>query len=62
VIAEKGGTAFWNLFEAMGGENSVVDWVEANPPLSAKDYCHLTPAGGRLVSDLLFEALMKEKK
>jgi lysophospholipase L1-like esterase len=62
TIAEKNGTAFWNLFETMGGENSIVNWEEANPQLSEKDYCHLTPAGGKLVADLLFEALLKEKR
>ncbi len=61
-IAEKNGIAFWNLFEAMGGENSVVDWVDASPQLSAKDYCHLTTTGGRLVADLFCESLLKEKK
>lgn len=58
-IAEKTGIAYWNLFEAMGGEDSIVDWVNQNPPLAYKDYCHFTPDGGEKVAELLTEALLK---
>jgi len=57
-IAEKGNVAFWNMFEAMGGENSISNWVEAKPPLAFKDYCHLTWEGGEIISAKLVEALM----
>ncbi|MCE1190002.1 MAG: hypothetical protein LWX56_12795 [Ignavibacteria bacterium] len=62
TIAEKNNVAFWNSFQAMGGENSVVNWVESTPPLANKDYCHLKQEGGKILADLLFEALMKEMK
>ena len=62
AIADKNGTAFYSLFDAIGGENSIVDWVDANPQLAAKDYCHLTPLGGKVVADNLFESLMNEMK
>lgn len=58
-IANRTGIAYWNLFEAMGGENSIVDWVNQNPPLAYKDYCHFTPDGGEQVADLITEALLK---
>lgn len=61
VIAEKNNIAFWNMFEAMGGENSVVEWVEARNPLAYKDYCHLTPDGGKVIGELLVESLLKAK-
>jgi len=57
-IAKKGNVAFWNMFEAMGGENSISNWVEAKPPLAFKDYCHLTWEGGEIISSKLIEALM----
>ncbi|MFO7446137.1 MAG: hypothetical protein R6W90_07200 [Ignavibacteriaceae bacterium] len=59
-VAKKTGIAFWNLFEAMGGENSIPQWVSAGPPLAFRDYCHLTPEGGTRVADLLTSALMDE--
>ncbi len=60
-IARKGKVAFWNMFEAMGGENSIANWVNASPPLAFKDYCHLTWNGGEVISDKLIKALMKAK-
>lgn len=61
-IAEKTGVAFWNLFEAMGGENSMLDWVNAAPPLAYRDYAHLSYEGGEVVAKLLSNALLNEYK
>ena len=58
--AQRAGAAFWDLFQAMGGSGSIVSWVNANPPLAATDYAHFSPAGQRLVGNLLFKALMNE--
>ncbi len=59
-IAQKTGIVFWDLYEAMGGENSMVKFVRATPALAAKDYTHLTFKGGKklageLVGSILFE-------
>jgi len=59
-IADQSGVAFWNLFDAMGGENSMVEW--ANQNLCHKDYSHFTEKGGKLVADMIVEALMNAKK
>jgi len=40
---------FWNLFEAMGGENSMAMFANSKPALANKDYTHLNFAGGRKV-------------
>jgi len=40
---------FWNLFEAMGGENSMAQFANSKPALANKDYTHLNFAGGRKV-------------
>jgi hypothetical protein len=40
---------FWNLFEAMGGENSMAKFVSSKPSLANKDYTHLNFAGGRKI-------------
>lgn len=61
-IARKTQVAFWDLYEAMGGANSMVAFVEAEPPLGAKDYTHLTFAGGRKLAQLLARALLNAKK
>lgn len=59
-IAEKGKVAFWNLWETMGGKDSMNDWVNNSPPLALKDYTHFTHEGGEKVAGLLYSALMKE--
>lgn len=67
MIAQQTGIAFWDLFEAMGGENSMVRFVTAKPALAAKDYTHLNFSGGRklagsLVKSLLFSHDQYQKK
>lgn len=58
--AQKAGVAFWDLYEAMGGENSMVAWVEAEEPLAGSDYTHFNSRGARMVASMLYNALMLE--
>jgi len=57
-IIERTGITFWNLWESMGGENSMDSWVNAAPPLALKDYSHFTQLGGQRVAQLLFDSIM----
>jgi lysophospholipase L1-like esterase len=59
-LAERNHAAFWNLYEAMGGENSMVKWVEESPALANKDYTHVNPRGAHKIAGLLFDYLMQE--
>ncbi|MDR3666690.1 MAG: hypothetical protein P4L35_07605 [Ignavibacteriaceae bacterium] len=59
LIAQQTGVAFWNSFEAMGGMNSMNDWVNQN--LALKDYSHFSDAGGKILADLLTEAILNVK-
>ncbi len=61
-IAKSANIAFWNLFEAMGGQNSMSQWVEANPPLAFKDYVHFNGQGANKVADMLSEAIITAYK
>lgn len=60
-IAKRSQVAFWDLFEAMGGENSIISYVDTQPPLAAKDYTHLTFRGGELIARKLAQAMLFEK-
>lgn len=51
------GVAFWNMYEAMGGEGSMVQWVKARPQLAGEDYIHFTHKGAEKMSDLLYETI-----
>jgi lysophospholipase L1-like esterase len=61
-IAHKADIAFWNLFEAMGGKNSMIKWVSANPPRAFKDYTHFNDVGSKKEAKMLFDELMKKNK
>lgn len=61
-IAEKTKIAFWNLFEVMGGTNSMPLWVDSNPALANKDYVHLNYLGGEKVAGYLLNALLNLEK
>jgi lysophospholipase L1-like esterase len=44
----------------MGGENSMPNWVNANPPLAFKDYIHFNDQGAKKVAQLFTDALIDE--
>ena len=58
--AFRAGAAYWDMYEAMGGENSMPEWVNSNPKLATNDYTHYTPRGARLIGNMFFNALMYE--
>lgn len=47
--------AFWSMYDAMGGENSMKHWVDQG--LAATDYTHFSPSGTRIISELFFLSL-----
>lgn len=54
----KAGGAFWDMYNAMGGKNSMPSWVNAEPPLAAPDYTHFTPKGATYIAELFYDALI----
>ncbi len=59
-IADQTNIAYWSLFDAMGGENSMSKWVNANPPMAFKDYIHFNDQGAHKVAELLTDALINQ--
>ncbi|MBO7466543.1 MAG: hypothetical protein J6T94_02500 [Bacteroidaceae bacterium] len=57
-VALDSGAAYWDMYQAMGGQNSMAQWVEHNPPLAGSDHIHFTLAGGERVADLFCKSLM----
>ena len=58
AAANNAGAAYWDLYSAMGGEGSMVQWVKARPSLAGTDYVHFTPRGAEAMGNMLFESLM----
>ena len=59
-MAREAGIAHWSLYDAMGGENSMVGYVEREPAWAAKDYTHMSALGGKVLARKFFAALMNE--
>jgi len=57
-IAASTGVNFWNLYLNMGGENSMIGWVEGEQKLANKDYTHVNRLGGKKIAELLYNTLL----
>ena len=56
--ALESGCCFWDLYEAMGGENSMVAWVDKG--LAQKDYTHFSYKGAKYVGEMLYDAIIEQ--
>jgi lysophospholipase L1-like esterase len=59
-IAFENGIHFYNTFESMGGNGSMINWVKSKPALAYKDYMHPNAAGSALMGKGIFNAIMIE--
>lgn len=58
-VTTRNGAAYWDLYGVMGGYNSMVEWVNATPPLARNDYIHFQQAGTERVSDVFCKTFFK---
>lgn len=58
MMAQETKIAFWDMYQAMGGENSMVKFVTSKPALAAKDYTHLNFNGGKKLAGSLVKSLL----
>ena len=53
ALALRNDMAYWDMFNVMGGEGSMAQWVKHNPPMAGPDYVHFTYRGAQEIgSDL----------
>ena len=52
------GAGYWDLYAAMGGQNSMPSWVEKG--YAGKDYVHFSNRGASIASQLFFDAFASE--
>lgn len=57
-ICFESGVAYWDIYRAMGGKNSMPTWVEND--LAAPDYIHFSNGGAKLITEILVKALLLE--
>jgi hypothetical protein len=49
---------FFDVFKAMGGEGTMLDWAAKDPPLVAPDYVHFNHRGGQIIAYKLLDFLL----
>lgn len=52
------GCAFWDMYEVMGGRNSMPSWVKQG--LAGKDYIHFTRDGAEKMAEIFTKALIDD--
>ena len=58
-LARAQGCAFFNLFEALGGQGAVARWAASSPRRIAPDNSHFTLAGAQEIGSMLDRALLR---
>ncbi|MCQ2103675.1 MAG: hypothetical protein MJY98_10695 [Fibrobacter sp.] len=56
-IALDNGVAYWDMHRVMGGNGSMMKWVEKEPALGFTDHIHFTRRGAAYMGDLFCAAL-----
>ncbi|MCU4165298.1 hypothetical protein [Carboxylicivirga caseinilyticus] len=59
-LALQYGFAYFDLYEAMGGEGSIIKWTQSEPPLALTDFVHLSRYGGKRAADYITKALWQQ--
>jgi lysophospholipase L1-like esterase len=51
-------SGFVNLYTLMGGDGSMVKWVEQEPAMANKDYTHFNIRGSKKVAGMIYDQIM----
>ena len=57
-IAASVGCAFYNTFEAMGGDGASGRWYKSG--LMSGDFAHMTSKGNKVLGVMFYQALLKD--
>ena len=57
-VSLENGAVFWNMFDVMGGRNSMVQWVSHKPAWAAPDYIHFTSLGAKRIAEVFTESFL----
>lgn len=52
------GCAFYDTWQAMGGQDAMRRWYKASPRLAMSDFRHATPAGYEIIGNMFYKALL----
>ena len=57
IATNEVGAAYWDLYQVMGGYNSMAQWCRQSPPLAGGDHIHFSNKGARQVAELFWKSL-----
>ena len=57
-VSLENGAVFWNMYDVMGGRNSMVQWVSHKPAWAAPDYIHFTSLGAKRIAEVFTESFL----
>jgi lysophospholipase L1-like esterase len=60
TLAYNNGITFFNLYQTMGGNGTIVKWAEGPERLASKDYIHPSPRGAVILGNLFYDAFMND--
>jgi len=60
TLAYRNKIPFFNLYQTMGGNGTIVKWVEDGERLASQDYIHASPKGAVILGKQLYNAFMKD--
>jgi hypothetical protein len=49
---------YWDMYEAMGGRNSMPGWVFAKPPLASRDFVHFNIEGSKIIAQMFYSSIL----
>ncbi|NOY92307.1 MAG: hypothetical protein GXP55_14020 [Deltaproteobacteria bacterium] len=59
AAARSRGCAFFDTWQAMGGEGAMGRWYRAHPRLALGDFRHATPAGYEVIAHMFYKAMLE---
>jgi lysophospholipase L1-like esterase len=61
-LAFKNNMAFYNLYQSIGGNGTIVKWANSTPKWANKDYIHPNHLGAEAIGKWIAEAFLKDYK
>ena len=59
-MAQHTGADFFNLYNAMGGEDAIVKWVQGDTAYANRDYTHVNFRGAKKLATIIFGVIINE--
>lgn len=59
-LAHDNNMPFYNFYQSIGGEGTIVKWADSTTQLANKDYVHFNFRGSKKVANIIFKAIIND--